>query len=100
MGATWQSGLMVAGVPPDIKAFAEGLRGVFDRTGIVSDHREAVVQANCREAALAQGSPPLTDYLEAVSKDFLMGDRRLQGLFDRFNILQTVRDQVGSDGSS
>ncbi len=100
MGATWQSGLMVAGVPPDIKAFAEGLAGVFDRIGIVNDHREAAVQANCREAALARESPPLADYLGEVSRDFLMRDRRLRGLLDRFNIPQSVRDQVGSDGSN
>jgi len=78
MGATRQSGLMVAGVPPDIKAFAEGLVGVFDRIGLVNEHRKAAVQANCREAALARESPTLANYLRAVSTDFLVRDRRFR----------------------
>ncbi len=91
---------MAAGVPRDIKAFAEGFVGVFDQIGIVNNQFKAAVEANCQEAVLAQASPSLADYLGAVSTDFLVRDRGLRGLFDRFNIPQSVRDQVGSDGSN
>jgi hypothetical protein len=100
MGARWQRGLLVEGVPDDVKAFADGLSGVFDRIETVNEHFELTADSNCRDCRIADEQPVATDYFDQVSRNVLLRGRRLRELFNRFNIPPSVLNRVETEHSN